>query len=138
MSQQHKPAHLFGPVIEDFDCWQLEGSRLFLFWQKQQKVLPPIIKSIRHVQCCATDELCYLLACNLYQNKEYLVCSLTSNIDVFADFHLSTVKNCEFFPQKFQHKNKRPILPLRSGISYKPMGNTVHPWHNIEHALWFL
>ena len=41
-----------------------------LFWQNEQKVPPPITKSKRHVQCCATDELCYLLACNLYQNEE--------------------------------------------------------------------
>ena len=71
-------------------------------------------------------------------NKEYPVCSGTSNNDLFAHFQLSIVKNCEFFAQKFQHKNVRPILPLRSGISYKPIGNTVHPWHNIEHVLWIL
>ena len=47
-------------------------------------------------------------------------------------------KNCDFFPQKFENKNEGPVLPLRSGISYKPMGNTVHPWHNIEQALWIL
>ena len=41
-----------------------------IFWQNEQKVPPPITKSIRHVQCCATDELYYLLACNLYQNQE--------------------------------------------------------------------
>ena len=41
-----------------------------IFLQNEQKVPPPITKSIRHVQCCVTDELCYLLACNLYQNKE--------------------------------------------------------------------
>ena len=43
-----------------------------IFWQNEQKVPPPIAKSIRHVQCCATDELCYLLACNcnLYLNEE--------------------------------------------------------------------
>ena len=41
-----------------------------LFWQNEQKVPPPITKSIRHVQCCATDELYFLVACNLYQNEE--------------------------------------------------------------------
>ena len=41
-----------------------------IFWQNEQKVLPPITKSIRHVQYYATDELCYPLACNLYQNEE--------------------------------------------------------------------
>ena len=71
-------------------------------------------------------------------NKEYPVCSGTSNNDLFAHFQLSIVKNCEFFTQKFQHKNERPILPLRSGIRFKPIGNTVHPWHNIEHTLWIL
>ena len=47
-------------------------------------------------------------------------------------------KKCDFFPQKFQHKNERSILPLRSDISYKTIGNTVHLWHNIEHALCIL
>ena len=65
-------------------------------------------------------------------NKEYPVCSGTSNNNLFAVFQLSIVKNCDFFPLKFQHKNERPILPLRSGIKYKPIGKTVHPWHNIE------
>ena len=69
-------------------------------------------------------------------NKEYPVCTRTSSNNLFADFQLLIVKNCDFFPQKCQHKNERPILPLCSGISYKPIGNTVHPWHNIEHALW--
>ena len=41
-----------------------------IFSQNEQKVTPPIPKSIRHVRCCATDELCYLLACNLYQNEK--------------------------------------------------------------------
>ena len=40
-----------------------------MFWQNE-KVPPPITKSIRHVQCFATDELYSLLACNLYQNEE--------------------------------------------------------------------
>ena len=71
-------------------------------------------------------------------NKEYPVCSGSSNINLFGDFKLLIVKNCDFFPWKFQHKNERPILPLRSGISYKRKGNTVHLWHNIEHALWTL
>ena len=69
-------------------------------------------------------------------NKEYPVCSGTSNNDLFAHFQLSIVKNCDFYPQKFQPKNEGLVLPLRSGISYKPIGNTVHLWHNIEHALW--
>ena len=69
-------------------------------------------------------------------NKEYPGCSGTSNNDIFADFQLSIVKNYDFFPQKCQHKNERPILPLCSDISYKPIGNTVHPWRNIEHAIW--
>ena len=73
-----------------------------------------------------------------YSNKEYLVCSGTSINNLFAGFQLLIVKKCNFFPQKFQHKNERPILPLRSGISYNPQGNTVHPWHNIELALWIL
>ena len=60
-------------------------------------------------------------------NKEYPVCSGTSNNNLYADFQLSTVKNWGFFHQKFQHKNLRPILPLRSGKSYKPIGNTIHP-----------
>ena len=41
-----------------------------IYWQNEQKVLPPIAKSIRLLQCCAMDELSYLLACNLYQNEE--------------------------------------------------------------------
>ena len=44
------------------------------------------------------------------------MCSGTSNNDLFADFQLLIVKICEFFPQKFQHKNARPILAFRSGI----------------------
>ena len=60
-------------------------------------------------------------------NKEYPVCSGTSNNNLFPVFQLSIVKNCVFFPLKFQHKNGRPILPLHSGISYKPIGNIVHP-----------
>ena len=71
-------------------------------------------------------------------DKEVLVWSGTSNNNLFTDFQLSMAKNCNVFPQKFQHKNERPILPLRSGISYKPIGITVRPWHNIEHALWIL
>ena len=36
-----------------------------------------------------------------------------------------------FFSPKFQHLNGVPILSPRSGISYKPIGITVQPWHNI-------
>ena len=71
-------------------------------------------------------------------NKEYPVCSGTSKNNLFGDFQLLIVKNCDFFPQKFQHKNERPFFTLRSGISYKPIGKTVHPWHIIEHTLWIL
>ena len=71
-------------------------------------------------------------------NTEYLVCSRTSNNNLLRWFSIVDCKKLWFFPQKFQHKNERPILPLRSGISYKPIGNPVHTWHNIEHALWIL
>ena len=76
--------------------------------------------------------------CSRSSNKEYLVCSGASNNDHFAAFQLSIVKNCNFFPQEFQHENEGPILPLHSVISYKPIGKTVLSWHNIEHALWIL
>ena len=51
-------------------CFLTGRQNNLIFWQNEKKVMPPIEKSIRHVQCCAMDELCYLLACNLYQNKE--------------------------------------------------------------------
>ena len=66
------------------------------------------------------------------------MCSGTSNNEHFADFELLIVKNCDYFPQNFQLKNEGPVLPFHSGISYMPIGNTVHQWHNIEHALWIL
>ena len=75
---------------------------------------------------------------SMCSNKEYLVCSGTSNNNHFVDFQLPIVKKCDCFPQKIQHKNERPVHPLSSGISYKPIDNTVHPWHNNEHALWTL
>ena len=68
----------------------------------------------------------------------YIFTSGTSNNNDFADLQMLIVKNVIFFPQKCQHKYERPSLPLPSGISYKPIGNTVHPWHNIEHALCIL
>ena len=60
------------------------------------KVPPPITKCIRYVQCCATDELCYLLACNLYQHKEegqalhFYVEISEENIHIFLQ---STIEN---------------------------------------------
>ena len=60
-----------------------------IFWQNEQKVPSPITKSIRHVQCCATDELCYLLACNLYQNEEE-----GQGLNFYAE--ISEEKNCNF------------------------------------------
>ena len=57
-------------------------------------------------------------------NKEYLVCSGKWNNNLFVDFQLSIVKNCDFFTQTFQHKNERPILPLCSGISYNPIDHS--------------
>ena len=40
-------------------------------------------------------------------NEEYPVCSGTSNNDIFADFQLFIVKNCDFFPRKFQQKKQK-------------------------------
>ena len=41
-----------------------------LFCLNSGAVPATITKSVRYIQCCATDELCCLLACNLNQNKK--------------------------------------------------------------------
>ena len=57
-------------------------------------------------------------------NKEYPVCSGSSNDNLFADFQLPIVIFFDFFPQKFQHKNERPIYPF-SSVWYKFISSSV-------------
>ena len=75
-------------------------------------------------------------------NKEYLVCSGTSNNNVFANFQLLIVKFLFFSPQKFSIKMKGLsflfFLIYGGLLNKRCFINTVHPRHNIEHALWIL
>ena len=83
------------------------------FWQNEQKVPRPITKSITHVQCCTTDELCYLLACNLYQNKEE-----GKAIHFFAE--ISEGKKSHFFTINNLKSTKRSLfdVPENTGHSF--------------------
>ena len=81
------------------------AGKITPFWQNEQKVPPPITKSIRHVQCCATDELCYLLACNLYQNKEE-----GKAINFFAE--ISEGKKSHFFTINNLKSTKRSLFDI--------------------------
>ena len=124
------PEHTKYSLFEDLEC---SGYSLFEFQSAQGTQI-----TLSGFPECSGHSKKEFLEHYGSTNKEYPVCSGTSNNNWFIDFQLSIVKKCDFFLQKFQHKNVRPILPLRSGISYKPIVNTVHPWHNIEHALWIL
>ena len=94
--------------------WSAPGT-IYLNAQSTQGTQLKLYEFLKH----SGTEKKESLECSGSSNKEYLVCSGTSNNDLFADFQLLIVKNCDVFPQKFQHKNEKPILPLPSGISYK-------------------
>ena len=70
-----------------------------IFWQNEQKVPPAIIKSIRQFQSHATDELCYLLPCNFYQNKEE-----GQAFQFYAE--ISDLKNHNFLQSTIENKQK--------------------------------
>ena len=78
-----------------------------IFWQSEQKLPPPNTKSIRHVECCATDELCFLLACNVYSNE-----GEGYAFNFYAE--LSEEKNHIFLKSTIENQQKSCYLMSRS------------------------
>ena len=78
-----------------------------IFGKNEQKVLPPIIKSIRHVQCCAMDELCYLMSCNLYPNEE-------EGLAFHFQAEISEEKNHNFLQTTIENQQKGHYFMSRS------------------------